>query len=212
METTRVHIKGEYRIDYLHFNRGLSETIVLLHGFGENAERIYRSVGPYLPSDKQLIIPNGLFPLAFRGQKRLHPVFAWYFYDKERDEYHIPYNIPARVVGNLLEEIGIRGEVQFIGYSQGGYLAPFCGQQYKQTKQVLCVNASLRIEQLDAIPYFPIHCLNGEEDPIVDSVLARKRFEFFRKQGLTGSFQSLPHCQHDLNERLGSQIGKILQL
>ena len=210
MDLMRVNIQGEYRVDYLHFHKDCLEGVVLLHGFYQNAQKIYQILGKDFASDKQLIIPNGIFPLVSKIQNTSDICFSWYFYDSKNDDYYISYDIPAKVINNLVNILEIKGCIHFVGYSQGGYLAPFCGALCKKTQQVICVNSSLRIEKLDTLPTFPIHCLNGENDSIVDPVLARGRFDDFQSRGLKGSFQLSPDSTHQIDNRLRSKIKELL--
>ncbi len=211
MELITTNIQGEYRVDYLHFNKGLTEAVVLLHGFCQNAQKIYQMLGKDFPSNKQLIIPNGIFPMVSRMQNTSDMFFSWYFYNRENDDYYISYDIPAKVINNLLNELNVKDSIHFVGYSQGGYLAPFCGVLCDKTIQVICVNSSLRIEKLNALPVFPIHCLNGSKDAIVDPLLSKERFEYFQSKGLRGSFQLLSNSTHKIDGRLCSKVKSLLR-
>ena len=210
MELTRANIQGEYRVDYLHFYPDRLKAVVLLHGFCQNAKKIYRILGKTFSSDKQLIIPNGIFPISFQMQNSSDMSFSWYFYDRTNDNYYISYDIPAQVINNLVNTLEIKGDVYFVGYSQGGYLAPFCGVLCKKAQQVICINSSLRIEKLNTLPSFPIHCLNGGKDPIVDPLLAQKRFDDFQSKGLKGSFQLFPDSTHQIDGILRSKVKELL--
>ncbi len=61
-------IYGAYRLDYLHFNQECVDAVVVLHGFAESAEIIYEKLKQVLPKTKQIIIPNGIFPLPKKVQ------------------------------------------------------------------------------------------------------------------------------------------------
>ena len=211
MEISSIRITGEYRVDYLLFNPEGRGTSVLLHGFAQNADMIYRSLGSVLPKEHKILVPNGIFPLVSRIQKATEMRFSWYFYDRQKDHYHIPYDIPASIIAGLLSNLSIREPVDFIGFSQGGYLAPFCGLAYGNTRRSLCINSSLRLEKAPSLPRFPVHCLNGGCDELVDARLAEERFKNFQSQGLRGSFRSVPDAGHSIDEHISAAVEDILK-
>ena len=179
-----------------------AQTTVLLHGFAENADTIYGNLQDVLPKEHRIIVPNGIFPMPPRIQHTKGMRFSWYFYDKKSDHYYISYDIPAGIIAGLLSGLDRETPVDFIGFSQGGYLAPFCGLTYPNTRKAVCINASLRLEKSPRLPDFPVHCLNGEHDDLVDARLAEERFARFRLQGLKGSFQVVPDAGHTLDDSI----------
>ncbi len=203
-------IYGPYRLDYFHFNQECVDAVVVLHGFAENAEIIYEKLKQVLPKTKQIIIPNGIFPLPKKAQDTYNLRFAWYFYDPQKDYYFIDYDIPANIINNLLAQLKINSKVTFVGFSQGGYLAPFCGIVYENTEQVITLNASLRLEKFESFPYFPIYCLNGDGDNLVDPYLAKERFEKLTSKGMQGAFELITETNHEINDRMLFSLRKFL--
>ncbi|MGK7876043.1 MAG: hypothetical protein AB4426_22905 [Xenococcaceae cyanobacterium] len=204
-------IYGPYRLDYFHFNKECEDAVVVLHGFGESAEIIYEKLKKVLPKNKQIIIPNGIFPIPQKLQYTYNLRFAWYFYDNKKDYYFIEYDIPANIISNLLTELKINSKVTFVGFSQGGYLAPFCGMVYGNTEKVITLNASLRLEKSESFPCFPIYCLNGDGDDLVNPHLAKERFEQFNSKGMKGAFELITETKHKINDNMLFSLAKFLK-
>ena len=204
-------IYGPHRLNYFHFNKECVDAVVVLHGFGESAEIIYKKLKQVLPKTKQIIIPNGIFPIPRKVQDTYNLRFAWYFYDHKKDYYFIEYDIPANIISNLLTELKINSKVTFLGFSQGGYLAPFCGMVYENTEKVITLNASLRLDKSETFPCFPIYCLNGDSDNLVDPYLAQERFEKFKTKGMKGAFELIAETNHEINDNMLFSLAKLFR-
>jgi len=155
------------------------EIIMLLHGYSESAQKIYKRLGR--PLDEELhqqvkkkfsiIALNGLYPLPKhfplevakdkqsdnkRQTQQVHEDllagFAWYFYDQRTDQFLIDYKVPVNTLVRLLKQINPTAlPTSFIGYSQEGYLTPFIALAYPHTKQAMGINCSFRFELIKKI-------------------------------------------------------------
>ncbi len=192
------------------------EIILLLHGYSESAHKIYKRIGRSLDqainkSDKRysIIALNGLYPLPkhfpLDGKRDPHEDllagFAWYFYDQREDKFLIDYSVPVATLTSFLKEINSHDlPTSIMGYSQGGYLAPFVGLAYGPTKQVMGINCSFRFDlikdQYESIP-FALNQVQGSEDEVIDRELSHKRYEQLNQfYKIKGSFQWVEEANH----------------
>lgn len=191
---------------------------ILLHGYSETGFKIYKRLGHKLANhfgEKALILaPNGLYPLpkAFPLGKR--PVgedllmgYAWYFFDQTTNEFLIDYQIPMNSLKNFIADQNPNNlPVTIIGYSQGGYLAPFVGMGYENTHEVIGINCSFREDLMKEIPSFPLSLFQGAEDKIIETDLAKERFDQLKKRGSKGTYKSIKNEDHKLSPHISDEV------
>ncbi len=185
---------------------------LLLHGYGESGHKMLKRLRPYLPSDAYLLAPNGVYPLPARTEEGYQMGFAWYFFDPVSLKYFIDYDLPASFLKSLVEELGLQNkEITIIGYSQGGYLAPFAGEKLEQCKQVISVNANYKYEMYNYPIPFKFYGLNGMKDEIVDPHNAQKSFEKLLEKGVSGKFFGFPEDGHRFSRPFLEKIKELGQ-
>jgi len=216
-------------------NGGLHPTgsalIILLHGYSESAAKIYKRLGSHLNEqldNTSIMAINGLYPLPRHfplssqrqskeeGEKDLLAGFAWYFYDQRSDQFLIDYAVPVTTLCQYLKEINPKGlKTSFIGYSQGGYLAPFLGLSYPPTKQVLGINCSFRYDLIKSqYPHVPfvLNQVQGNEDTIIDIDLSAKRFQSLKRNyNMQGEFQWVEEANHRLDSTTRQQAIELFK-
>src|SRR5262249_30506365 len=112
--------------------------LVLLHGYEESGSRIFEKLKDAMPEDAAVLAPNGPFPIPRRSDGGYRMGFSWYFYDASTDEYFIDMEIGVGFVTRLVEELGLSAlPTTLIGFSQGGYIAPFVGQALRSVDRVM---------------------------------------------------------------------------
>ncbi len=205
MESSTLYLPAPYRMDYLQ-RSGNDTLVVLLHGYGQSAQAIYQLVGSVIPPQFSVLVPNGPFPLPGKARTVSSLGFAWYFYDSDSDKFFVPYSVPAQLVSDLLVRLQWQHKrIIIVGYSQGGYLAPFVAQELDQVAHVVCINASFRHELMND-KKFLVHAINGADDEIVDPVQAKLRHKQLEKLGRKGDF----HLVEQANHRIDSAINQTL--
>ncbi|MBC99418.1 MAG: hypothetical protein CME63_16865 [Halobacteriovoraceae bacterium] len=218
--TAQIHPTGE-------------KIIVLLHGYSESAAKIYKRIGRSLnvtlqneKTNYSIIALNGLYPLPKhfplndqidRDQEaELLAGFAWYFYDQRKDEFLIDYKVPTETLTQFLHMINPKKlPTIFIGYSQGGYLAPFVGLNYPPTEQVLGINCSFRSDIIERdykdIP-FTLNQVQGAKDSIIDTDLSFSRYEYLKdKFKMKGSFEWIAEGDHWLDAQTREKAIHLLK-
>ena len=136
----RVLIDAPSIIDYQSLgNPNSDRVILLLHGYAQNSQEIIDSFKSLIDeSDAHWLVPNGVFPIPKKRKDYISYRFAWYFYNTVKQEYYIDFDYPSHVLSGLLAKLNTKDKaVTIIGYSQGGYLAPFVAQRYPQAQKVI---------------------------------------------------------------------------
>lgn len=199
-------------------NSDYQEIILLLHGYSEDAQKIYDKVAPKLDHKKYLIIAaNGIYPLVDRfpldtlnNKKKLLRGYAWYFYDQANDVYLVDYNVPAMAIADLIDQINNKNTpVNIIGYSQGGYLAPFLPKYCEQIQYILGINCSFRTDMLPKNNSFKLDGLQGKDDLIIDVALSKSRHSEFIRNGNKGAYKIIDEENHRLTPKLVNEAINI---
>ena len=177
------------------------EIIILLHGYGQNCEEIQEQLNDILNPKYYWIIPNGLFPIPKKRRDSILYRYAWYFYNELKQKYYIDFNYPKEVLSNFINIIDPqKRDLTIIGYSQGGYLAPFLGQTLKQTKKVIGINCNYRSDMLNNNYNFSLYAIHGDQDEIVSYENSKNSFEKIRPLLTEGNFITVKDGRHSLTK------------
>lgn len=186
---------------------------LLLHGFGQRAKRLYRQWGGLFQESDCLIIPNAPFPMPRKktdpetGQSYYQIPRAWYFYNNLKDEFLIDYEFPSLLLSNFMHELNLeKNPLCIIGYSQGGYLAPFVGAKLKQTKHVIGVNCRFREDLLPDKLDFRLDAFHAQKDTQVDYERSLKSFQTLNRRTLAGEFYTWPDKDHELDDQTNKEL------
>ena len=210
METKRhQRVSGWYPIHYeLQGDEQTDRLFILLHGYGQNSGDMM-TLTSSLPKNSLILAPDGPFPLG-RNKMFKHPVnFAWYFYDASSDSFYIDYELPAALLTTLVKDLNLVGiPTTVIGFSQGGYLAPFVGKMMKNVDHVVNISGRFRYERLSQID-FRIDGIHGKNDSIVDPARARTSHEELIKRGAEGEFHLLDGG-HEMNDTMKDCLKSVV--
>lgn len=214
MKSSTTYIASKYRMDYF-FKKGEENAplVIFLHGYGQSAQNFYSDIKDIIDDTHSVLIPNGPFPLPGKARTVESLGFAWYFYDSQSDEYYIPYEIPAQMIQSLIEELNVSTLPKIIvGYSQGGYLAPFVAEVLTNIKNVICINSSFRDDFMKKTNEdFLVHAINGANDDLVDPKLARERHEKLSRLNRQGDFNLIADTNHRINDAIKSKLKSYLR-
>ena len=182
---------------------------MLLHGYEQNCDYITSRLESSLPKNALILAPNGPFPLPKKTSDGLVFNFAWYFYDNVRSTYYIDYQLPATILKGLVENLHLQNiPMTVIGFSQGGYLAPFVGQIISSVDHVVGIACRFCHEQLGKIN-FKIDAIHGRSDSIVDPGRAKLSHEELIRRGALGEFHLLDEG-HKLGKRFKDGVKKLV--
>ena len=213
METTRIKVPSFHLVDYIKNDcPNPKRVILLLHGYGEKAQKIFKRLIGYLPEGSLVIAPNGPFPLPVKAEDSYKISFAWYFFDPIKDKFFIDYELPSELLKNFYQQLNLPNlPLTIIGYSQGGYLAPLVGEKIPQTSHVIGINCRFRYDKLKEVPNFKLDGIHGKNDIVVDPSRALESFEILKKRGLRGNFYLLENEGHLLSEPFKEKIKELLK-
>ena len=210
---TRSTINANAPIDYYYQAPKFGAPLfLLLHGFAQQWSDVYQELGKILPQGAGVLASNGIYPLPKRNKEtnEWDISYAWYFFDREKRKYLIDQTFSRDILTRLIdEELNHQGEVIIIGFSQGGYLAPFVASTLKQVTKVIMINANLKVDLLPKTIDAQTLCLNGAKDPIVCPKNARQSFDQWISNGNSGEFFELDKTHHSISPQI---LDKLIEL
>lgn len=209
----RVFVNAPSIVDYQTFGDPNSSNIaILLHGYGQNSDIVIEDFKDTLDKDYYWIIPNGVFPMPKKRADKISYKFAWYFYDNHEQKYYIDFKYPCSVLSNFIDQIDDKNRpVTIIGYSQGGYLAPFLGQAIERTTKVIGINCNYRHDMLEDEFNFDLFSIHGNSDPIVDYKNSQNSFEkLVPKLSSQSKYITIEKGTHSLSDEFIEEIKNLI--
>ena len=208
----RILIPAKTEVDYfLKLPHNDQPLLIFLHGFGETFGHLLRHFKHKIPKDYGILAVNGIFPLPEKkfDSPEWKVRFCWYFYDSAKKEYFINQRYPAEVLSNLIKELNLeKYSKSIIGYSQGGYLAPFLGAEIQNVQTCIAVNAEYKTQLLPEKLNFSLINICGKDDDIVDPINCQNSHQIMISRGNNGVFEFVENCGHSINEQMAQTILK----
>ena len=187
---------------------------VLLHGFDQLAEKLYQKFEPYLPEQGHAILaPNGPFPIPRRTDQGYRLGCSWYFYDASRDDYYMDMSIGVKFVSELIKRLSLSHvPTTLIGFSQGGYLAPFIAQAMPQVDHVIGIGCEFLTEEMRPEIGFRMDAVHGARDEVVSAEEARLQRQKLDDRGVPGGFYLLPEGTHRVDRAILEQVASLIRI
>lgn len=184
--------------------------LILLHGYQQSGKWMHRRFEE-LEFDGQVIAPNGLFPVPFKGKFGWQVTYSWYFYEPESNVYVIEMDrgIDYLLRGLAPHLVG-KTDVRIIGFSQGGYMAPFLARSIEQSVQAIGVCCRFRSEKLKEKLSFRLDAIHGEDDQLVDLPRAKSCFDEIIGRGNRGEFIKVKGLGHDVDTSALRAVSSLL--
>jgi predicted esterase len=217
MKYHRAQIQSLSVADYFYQPVEDGPVILLLHGFNERAKRILRNTSSILPEDLSILAPNAPFPLPQKVKSEAGDYykigFAWYFFDDIKEEFYIDYQYPVDWLKSLLQSLHLYDrEIIVVGYSQGGYLAPFIAQALPACIGVIGVHCRFRDDLLQTTPpQYPLFSLHAEQDDKVDSQRSMISSQKLKDRGYNIESILIANEGHQLGANTLLEIQKAIQ-
>jgi predicted esterase len=211
METGRSKIPGVLVCDYVRRKvenpRG---AVLLLHGYQESGERIFRRLESSIPPDLDVVAPNGPFPLPERVEEGYRVGFSWYFYDDLKDEYFIDPEVAVVYLRNLIHDLGLaRCPIRAIGFSQGGYLAPFLAGTDLHLKHVIGIGCRFLEDELPRMQGVRLDQIHGGRDDRVPIADAQRSHGILVSRGVSGEFRTFPEAGHRITPEMLAAVWQM---
>ncbi len=187
------------------------ELTLLLHGYRESGLRIFSKLSSSLPLDAHILAPNAPFPFAERAEEKYRMAYSWYFYNFQTDEYVVNMSTALEFLERGIQELGYAElPLRIVGFSQGGYIAPFVGQRMAQTRQVIALHSTYLHEELGQRLEFRADNIVGAEDKIVDPTGSERSFGEIFPRALAGEFHRLPGG-HRIDEHVQRKVAELIR-
>jgi predicted esterase len=205
----RASFQSSWVADYiLRVPEKPSRLVVLLHGFSQSGEWISGKLDRALPADTVVIAPCAPFPVIRPDAERARFGHSWYFYDPAADEYLIDMRIGTDYLLHLLRHLGWDHlPTDLIGFSQGGYLAPFLAARLEHCERVIGIACEFLVDEMEFPVRFRMDQIQGEADNVTDCAKARRAHERLRERGVPGAFHGIPGLGH----RIDAQVQEIVR-
>ena len=204
-ETSKMHMP----FDYFEFSpeKNIKKTVILLHGYLQHGgvffDQWLSSIGRE-NIDYRIISINAPFPIVTKKEDQSFRVgFSWYFYDSQNKEFLITHDSATSFIEEGLKKIiSPDSPLTIIGYSQGGYLAPFVAQQINAVDQVIGINAHFRAEYLQMRPLnFQLDAIHGDNDEVVSCEDSMRSHQALMTKA-SGQFVRLEGKGHQMDQGL----------
>lgn len=213
-DTIKVSLNYSVEAEYiLRRPAKISDSVtLLLHGYGFSGEHIFHKLADYIPTSSTILSPNApLFtPVKRNGSYRLG--YSWYFWDESKQRYLLSDGISVEYIQKLFKELNISKELplQIIGFSQGGYLAPFVAKEFTQCKQVINIGGRFLHERLEAkVLNFKLFGIHGTKDDTVPIEKSIESHQIFIQNGCTGEFFSYEGLGHDYHPEFREKVREL---
>lgn len=195
----------------VHIPSNPKRVYLLLHGYQQEGDFIFKKLRKSLPEDSVIIAPNGPFMVPVKKRDQFSAKFAWYFFDPKQKSYYINYEPAANFLKSILIEMDlIRKPLTIIGYSQGGYLAPKVAEIIPSTDTVIGLACCYRGKRFDFRQNILYHQINSKHDLVVEYLGAREEFLNLREKGNLGQFITLENSGHRLDDVYVQELEKII--
>lgn len=196
--------------------------VLLLHGYDQVGKYMQAKLDKYIPQDWAYISPNALFPIPhWDGQfpapgwreQNLRLGYTWYFYQSKTKEYFIDMQPALEFLETGVRKLGFNDLPKIVvGFSQGGYVAPFIAQKLKHVRQVVCISSEFIPERLpDKLP-FRLDGIFGDSDSIADIEAAKETHAKCLSKGISGEFHTVAGASHDISPSVGEALRNVLDL
>lgn len=178
--------------------------LLFLHGFAQSSifmrkKFISEIKKRKLDTDYTLLWPNGPIPLM--GKKELR--FAWYLFDSETKTYLTPPENSIQLIQGLVNELKLdKLPLWIVGYSQGGYLAPFLAYHLENAEKVVGISAEFKEEYLPERLDFKLDAVHGRLDEVVSCERSRISHQKIIQNKNQGHYTILENEGHSLSPSL----------
>ena len=192
-------VKSRYLI-----RKGTSQghIFVLLHGFMSGAESMWNRFEARLPKESTVISLYAPYPVPVKKGQDYEVGYSWYFFDREKSQYLVGYDVCQDYVSKTLESLGYADTKKtLIGYSQGGYASVHIAEKLKNVAHIIGLSCVFKIDEPCWQGQPRVDALHGEKDDIVALSGALSAFEKLPEKH-KGTFKSFKAVKHKPTEEM----------
>lgn len=211
-------VPAKLPMSYRHWIPSSPERLaIFLHGFADHGGSFLRRLFPKgWPSELDnvgLLAPNGLFPVPVRTEEGWREAYSWYFFDEAKMRMLISPDFAVSGIKMLLRQYGLEGIPKtIIGFSQGGFLAPYLAKHIEGVSEIIAVGSGFRADFYEVLPADKIRltAIHGDQDEIFPIAAAEKSHRHILDLGFKGDFVSIPGVRHIATPEIGVAISQRL--
>lgn len=200
------------KIDYvLHNPQSTTEVFVLLHGYMETGVTTFEKLKDSLPAEAAIISPSGPFPIPRKIGNVYEPRYAHYYYDIKTQVFFRERDTMIAAIKEILKEHNLNSlPATVIGFSQGGYLAPFVALELDNAKATIGIGSEYREELQNMGLTFSVHSIHGKKDDVVNFDHAKDKHQQLLDCGRKGSFVELANTAHEITEEVATSVKELV--
>ena len=186
--------------------------LLVLHGFSDHGQAAKKRLLGWEPKASHTILaPNGLFPVPVKKADGYRKAYAWYFRDPDTGLELVSPEFAADVIMRLINKLGMLDlDWKILGFSQGGFLAPYLVRAGLNAKNIISVGAAYRPDAYAGLPAVKLSAIHGEADDIVSFATAQSSFEKIKEMGYGKEFYPIPKLAHTLNDEGRALLWKLV--
>jgi len=187
--------------------------VILLHGFQQTGSLILNMLEDCFDESCLVISPNGPFPFPYKNANATsyRLAYAWYFFDPKTNVFGVPMDLAVNYLSELVSKLDAAPLPKWvIGYSQGGYLAPFAANALTGVERVLTINARFRSEALKESYPYRCDAVHGVDDAMVDFDRSQRCHAEILATGNRGRFHAIAGAGHRITRELRDGVREIL--
>lgn len=187
--------------------------ILVLHGFLQSAQTIHTKLTSVLDAAGPHLSIQAPFPVFRQRGERYDVGYSWFFYDSKTKTYLVKRDFAIDYCEQVLKQSVWQDSIEtVIGYSQGGYLAPYVAEKLPNVKQVIGIHCRFRHEDLSRSFPFRFDQIHGIEDQVVDPIASKQSHELIVQANNAGHFYELPGVGHEISSAVIDKLTEVLSL
>jgi len=187
---------------YVQASEGSGDVVLLLHGYQDHAEAFFRRVFPKSHFPYHILAPNSPFPAPIRTDEGYREAYSWFFADRSKGQVLLHPEVAIDALAQWVEKRGYDDHRKIIvGFSQGGYFAPFAARGLKKVIKIIGVGSGYRVADYAETGIDDVDAIHGDRDDIVSYEHALKSFEALRPQLKAGEFLTISGLKHGIDDR-----------
>lgn len=193
---------------------------IFLHGYADHGGSFTRRLFPDgYPNDFQEIaalIPNGLYPVPIKSEDGWREAYAWYFYDDAKQKMVISPDAAVTGIQTLINEHGYADVPKvLIGFSQGGFLAPYLANHLDHVVSIIGIGTSFRADYFlplkSRFANLPtVHAIHGTKDDVFPIEQTMTSYLKVAELGFPGNLVSVLDGTHVASASMGASLRTLL--
>ncbi len=186
--------------------------LLVLHGYSDLGRSVRkRLLGMEPVPGYTVLVPNGIFPCPVEKEDGFKEAYSWYFKDPKTGIEMISPEFAAEALLKLILKLKLEAlEWTTLGFSQGGFFAPYLIHKGINSKRIISVGAAYQSKSWQGLKNIRIDAIHGEQDEAVPYSIATSSFHELTKLGYTTQFHSISKLGHTLNEDGRKIVRQIL--